>query len=146
MNVPHGSLVIFHLPYRVFLGIIYWNLYPVCCKHSQSERPRLCRPFHKHRRSSICRIEQWWRIQCVSSKEALYLHVYHTELGQSQTPAVWITLWIFVSSAHLTDRNLFGCFFLSLLVEWIVVSIYKEVIHHWCNISRGKQNSFYLSC
>lgn len=25
MEVPHGSMVIFHLPEGPFLGIIYWN-------------------------------------------------------------------------------------------------------------------------
>lgn len=83
----------------------------------------------------------------MSSKEALYLSVYHSELGQNQTPAVWITLLIFVHSAHLNDQNLFSCFKKKVFIgEWIVVSIYKEVIHHWGNISRGKQNSFHLSC
>lgn len=45
---PHGGLVIFHSPKGSFRGIIYWNSCPVCCKHSHSDRPPLCTPFHKH--------------------------------------------------------------------------------------------------
>lgn len=50
----------------------------------------------------------------MSSKEALYLGVYRTQPGQSWTPAVWITLFVFsVCSAQLSNQNQFGCFFKS---------------------------------
>ncbi len=83
---------------------------------------------------------------CVSSKEALclYLCVYCSGRGQSATP-VWITWCIFVHSAHHTHQNL-SFAFLSLLVGWIVVSIYREVIHQWCNISGVNKNRFHLGC
>lgn len=41
---PHGSLVLFHLPERVFLGILYWIFGSIYCKHSNYDR--LCQPFH----------------------------------------------------------------------------------------------------
>lgn len=114
MEQPHGSLVIFHLPERAFLGIIYWNFCPVCCKHSHSNRPPLCRlPF-------------------INTEEALSNMSYGAvmkdslcELKRSPVPEclphwVWpdsdsCCLDNFVDfcafSAHLADQNLFGCFF-----------------------------------
>lgn len=97
---PHDSLVIFHLPEKASGNHILEFFCAVCCKHAHSDRPSLCRPLEKHRRSSIYCVSEWpWRIHCVNSKGVLYLSVYCTERGLNQTPAVWITLWIFVLSA-----------------------------------------------
>lgn len=58
----------------------------------------------------LLQIEQQWRLQCASLKEALYRPVYSSEARHIQTPCVWITRWISLPPAHLPDQK-FSCLF-----------------------------------
>lgn len=58
----------------------------------------------------LLQIEQQWRLQCASLKEALYRPVYSSEAGCTQALSVWITWRIFQLPAHLPDQK-FSCLF-----------------------------------
>lgn len=70
-------------------------------------------------------------------KEALYLSVCCSEVGQSQTPAIWITGCLYVQHISLAKKKkkkscyvyLFIFFFFFSLVEQIVVSIYTRKLY-----------------
>lgn len=58
----------------------------------------------------LLQIEQQWRLQCASLKEALYRPVYSSQPGRTQAPSVWITWRISQLPAHLPDQK-FSCLF-----------------------------------
>lgn len=77
-------------------------------------------------------------------KEALYLSVCCSEVGQSQTAAVWITGCLYGQHISLAKKKKKLCLFIYLfffsLVEQIVVSIYTRKLY----ISWEKQLLFEL--
>lgn len=83
----------------------------------------------------------------MSSKEALYLRCLPHWARPDSDSCCLDKLVDFCAFSTSHWPKFVWLLFSSLHVEWIVVSIYKEVIHHWCNISGGKpeQLSFELS-
>lgn len=68
-----------------------------------------------------------WKVWCLSSKEALYLHVYCTEPGYSQTPAAGWMRGFFWAQHILLASISSVTFFLPLSEKW-EVSIYGRMI------------------
>lgn len=71
-----------------------------------------------------------WRIHCVSSKEALYLSVYCTEVGPSQNPAVWITLWIFACFCLYIHIYLCNELWSAFTRRWHITGVNQDVVFH----------------
>lgn len=92
----------------------------------------------------ILQIELQWRLQCASSKDALYRPVYSSEAGHTQAPSVWITRRFSLLPAHLPDQECSCLFFFqpsgmnwsAVTWKWYITGVNAKTAFIWvANVS-----------